>query len=215
MLVRQFALAFEPELRPRYNIAPTQDVPVVRSSGGGRAWAQLRWGLIPSWAKDPSMGSRMINARSETVAEKPSFRAAFKRRRCLVVADGYYEWQKLGKIKQPYYIHMRDDGPFALAGLWETWRGLPAEASDPLETCTIITTAANDATRPIHDRMPVILAPADYDLWLDPDMEDPQQIESLLGPYESDDLVASAVSTHVNSPKNDDPDCVKVLEELF
>ncbi len=215
VLVRQFALAFEPELRPRYNIAPTQDVPVVRSSGGGREWAQLRWGLIPSWAKDPSMGSRMINARSETVAEKPSFRAAFKRRRCLVVADGYYEWQKLGKIKQPYYIRMRDDGPFALAGLWETWRGLPAEASDPLETCTIITTAASEATRPIHDRMPVILTPADYDLWLDPDMEDRERIEPLLGPYEANDLIASAVSTHVNSPKNDDPECVKVLEELF
>ena len=147
---------------PRFNIAPTQSVAVVRQSGGKetRQLCLLRWGLIPAWAKDPSIGARLINARAETVAEKPAFRSAFKSRRCLIPADGYYEWKKTGSRKQPYYLRLQDERPFALAGLWDRWNGGGKDA--PLETCTIITTEANEITCPIHDRMPAILAEDDY-----------------------------------------------------
>jgi putative SOS response-associated peptidase YedK len=209
LLLQQFALQAGPDWAPRYNIAPTQSVPIVRirPGTGQREMALLRWGLVPSWAKDISIGSRMINARAETVATKPSFRAAFKHRRCLVPADGYYEWQKTAAGKQPYYIHFRDDTPFALAGLWESWR---PDEGDALATFTIITTDASAATSHIHDRMPVILDPDDYPLWLDPEFEGRDTLQALLRPYAGDELQLDPVSTHVNSPRNDDPQCVAI-----
>ncbi|MFO0898004.1 MAG: SOS response-associated peptidase [Pirellulales bacterium] len=148
--VKQLAL---PIFSPRYNIAPTQQVLAIRQREGIREAVELRWGLIPSWADDPKIGNRLINARAETVATKPAFRQAYKRRRCLILADGFYEWQKQGKTKQPYFIHRPDDQPFAFAGLWEWWKGNVLE----IASCTIITTEANELMRPLHDRMPVIL----------------------------------------------------------
>ena len=211
-LVEQFQLSTSLQLPLRYNIAPTQDVATVRilSETVERQLSLLRWGLVPSWSKDLSIGTRMINARSETIATKPAFRAAFKRRRCLVLADGYYEWQKVGRQKQPYYFHMRDDRPFALAGLWELWRNEDAHSdAAPLETCTIITTESNEVARRIHDRMPVILDPEHYELWLDPDFDRREALESILVPCPSDEMVAQPVSTHVNRPANDDPKCIE------
>jgi putative SOS response-associated peptidase YedK len=166
----------------------------------------LRWGLIPAWADDPKIGNRMINARSDTVAAKPAFRTAFQRRRCLVAADGYYEWKQLPDGKQPYLIGRRNGGPMAFAGLWERW----TKGEQPIESCTIITTDAGDAVSAIHDRMPVILPPEEYDRWLDPHA-DPQELTGLLLPYPLDDLTARAVSRTVNSPRNDTPECVEPL----
>jgi putative SOS response-associated peptidase YedK len=210
-LVEQFAARTPLQLVLRYNIAPTQPVAAIRQpeAASERELVLLKWGLVPPWADDPSIGSRMINARAETVAQKPSFRTAFKKRRCLILADGYYEWQKRDARKQPYLIHRRDDRPFAFAGLWEQWRGDSEEA--PLESCTIITTDANDATRHVHDRMPVILDAGDYDRWLDPAIHDRSQLEPLLAPCGAEDLVAVPVSTHVNNPRNDDSRCVAPL----
>ncbi len=211
LLVERFMLDSTPDLAPRYNIAPTQDVAVVRATPeAGRQLALLRWGLIPSWAKDPKIGNRMINARGESVAEKPSFRSAFKRRRCLVLADGYYEWRKIGKAKQPYWIRMQDERPFGLAGLWETWRG---GDDDIVESCTIITTSANELTKKIHDRMPVILDDADYELWLDPSVQDRQLVEPLLRPYDDGEMTFDPVSTVVNSPKNDRAECIEPVDD--
>ena len=208
-------LASLPVLEPRYNIAPTQLALAVRgaradaggAAGGvpGRRGDMLRWGLIPRWAKDVSIGARMINARGETLTSKPSFRSAFRRRRCLIPADGFYEWQQRGKGKQPYYIKRHDGMVFALAGLWELWQS-PDGA--PVESCTIITTEPNDAVKPLHDRMPVILAPGDFDLWLDPEVTQPERVQPLLRPSPPEELVAYPVSTHVNSPAHDSPECV-------
>ena len=161
---------------------------------------------MPSWADDPAIGNRMINARAETAADKPSFRTAMRRRRCLVVADGFYEWQRLGKRRQPMFIHMRDDRPFAFAGLWESWEGADHSA---LESCTILTTEANELVRPIHDRMPVIVAPEDYGRWLDPAVQKPEPILPLLRPYPSEPMETYAVSTWVNSPARDDERCLE------
>jgi putative SOS response-associated peptidase YedK len=193
-------------LEPRYNIAPTQPVAVVRQSELGRALGVVQWGLVPSWAKDPTMGSKMINARAETVAEKPAFRAAFKQRRCLVLADGFYEWQPTStrQPKQPFYIHRQDDEPFAFAGLWEYWEG----ADGALETCTIITTEANELVSPIHERMPVIIAPDDYAQWLDPTTKQATPLQELLQPYDSDALEAYPVSHAVNNARNESPKCI-------
>ncbi len=225
-----FEFPEQPNLEPRYNIAPTQEVAAVRAAppagathgaagqiGAGRdeAWAGrhlvlLRWGLIPSWAKDPSIGARMINARAETLAEKPAFRSAFRKRRCLVAADGFYEWQKQGAgPKQPYRIARRDGGPFAFAGLWERWRD-PAEGRD-VESCTIVTTGANDLLSPIHHRMPVILSPESHDPWLDPEAE-LGRVQELLVADPGMDLLASAISTRVNKVANDDPEVLLPLE---
>jgi putative SOS response-associated peptidase YedK len=155
--------------RPRYNIAPTQEIAAVRlDTAGQRELSALHWGLVPSWAKDARRAASMINARGETVAEKPAFRAAFARRRCLILADGFYEWKKVGKAKQPYCFRLTRDQPFAFAGLWETWRGPTGTEGPSLESCTIITTTANELCRELHERMPVILDPADYDRWLEP-----------------------------------------------
>ena len=215
-LVKQFWLNTIPELRPRYNIAPTQLVPIVRSTNNNpsRQLDFVQWGLVPSWAKAASIGNRMINARQETVAEKPSFRIPFKRQRCLVIADGYYEWKRTGKEKQPYYIRLSDNSTMAFAGLWESWNGpahLPLDK--PLESCTIITTAANTLTRPIHDRMPVILSPDHWDAWLNLTLLNPKSLLPLLQPYNSDDLVADPVSRYVNSPAHDDATCITLRQE--
>ena len=199
-------------LRPRYNVAPSQDVAVVRAAEEGRRLSMLRWGLIPAWAKDPAIGHKLINARSETAAEKPSFRSAFRHRRCLIPADGFYEWQRRGGTRQPWLFGLRDGAPFAFAGLWERWTvpegaaltGSLAERSpgDAVETCTILTTAANETVAPVHGRMPVILPPDAWGAWLSGD-------EVPLGPYPADVMTAHPVSTHVNRPANDDPGCVE------
>jgi putative SOS response-associated peptidase YedK len=195
----------------RDNICPTQDVAVVRQpvAGGRRELAMLHWGLIPSWAKDKKMASSMINARSETVAEKPAFRTALARCRCLILADGFYEWKKEGKKRLPFLFQTKDELPFAFAGLWERWRGSgasgksPDESQPPLESCTIITTEANDLCRPVHERMPVILDPADYDLWLDPAVTDAQRLLPLLTAYPTDQMSMVACTQgvpHRSSP---------------
>jgi putative SOS response-associated peptidase YedK len=191
-----------------YNVAPTQKVAAVRLPDSRRELVSLRWGLIPSWAEDPKIGSRLINARAETAADKPSFRAAFRTRRCLLPADGFYEWQKLAGGKQPFYFRRRDGRPFAFAGLWEQWRN---PADEIIESCTILTTAANAVVRPVHDRMPVILDPAAYDRWLDPNVRQAELVQPLLRPCREEDLVAYAVSPWVNNPKNDDARCVAPL----
>ena len=206
----QFALDSVPAgLAPRYNIAPTQPV-LALTNEGPRAAALLRWGLIPSWAKDPAIGSRMINARAETLAEKPAFKNAFRRRRCVIFADGFYEWQKRPDgSKAPQFIHLPEGEPFAFAGLWEAWK--PAEGADWLRTCTIITTVPNDFMAAIHNRMPVILDREGMDDWLTPGEVDPLALLPLLRPLEEGRLVAHEVSRAVNSPTNDGPDLVAPL----
>lgn len=204
-LVEAFAVvrdgALFDDLAPRYNVAPSQHIPAIRLDAGERAACLLRWGLIPSWAQDEKLGYKMINARAETVAEKPAFRAAFKRRRCLIPATGFYEWRQANG-KQPYNVRRRDGAPFALAGLWEHW----AHAGQAIESCTIIVTDANDLMRAIHDRMPVIITPKDYDLWLNPEVGDGERLLPLLIPYPGEDLELYPVSRLVNSPKNDRPE---------
>ncbi len=220
-LARRSAASSESQLRlfePRYNIAPTQSVWAVRNSPADdqREAVQLHWGLIPPWAKEAAIGNRMINARAETVAEKPSFRSALKRQRCLVLADGYYEWQKTGgRTKQPYYFHREGDQAFAFAGLWERWRDKSADDSNDastIESCTIITTTPNRLAATVHDRMPVILDEADYDLWLDRDEQDAERLRPLLAPLADEDfLIAEPVSTFVNKPTSDGPACIEPL----
>lgn len=195
------------ELAPRWNIAPSQAVAAIANAAPRRlAW--FRWGLVPSWAKDPAIGHRMINARAETAADKPSFRAAFRRRRCLVVADGFFEWRRDGRLKTPMHIRMRSHEPFAFAGLWEVWQPPGPPDTPPLRTCTILTTAPNDLVAPIHDRMPVILPRAAWDLWLDPDDPGRDALEPLLRPCPAAGMEAYPVSTLVNSPANDRPECI-------
>ena len=209
IIARVFDLPEAPELSPRYNIAPTQDVAALRlAESGGRELVQLHWGLIPPWAKERAMGARMINARAETLAEKPAFRSAFRARRCLIVADGFYEWQKLGTRKQPHFIGFRDGRPFAFAGLWERWHGGGEEA---VESCTIVTTEANELLAPIHDRMPVIVDPDDFAFWIDPSQKETDRLAGLLRPYPPGPLEAYPVSLLVNSPANDTPACRKRL----
>jgi putative SOS response-associated peptidase YedK len=207
-IAQQFEVAELPLLKPRYNIAPSQPVVAIRiePDTSTRKLVMLRWGLIPSWAKDPKIGSQRINAKAETVAVKPSFRSAFKKRRCLVIATGFYEWQVQGRTKQPMWIGLRSQQPFAFAGLWEHWK--PAEG-ESLETCTIITTEPNDLMAPIHNRMPVILAPAAYDQWLDPLFQHVESLTALLRPYPSEELTAYPVSTLVNNPRHDVPQCLE------
>lgn len=206
-VTQQFSVT-DPLFPSRYNIAPAQSVAAIRinSDSTVRTLVMLRWGLIPSWAKDPKIGYQCINAKAETVAEKPSFRSAFKKRRCLVLATGFYEWQIQGRTKQPIWIGLRSKRPFAFAGLWEQWQ--PPEGA-PLETCTIITTEPNDLMAPIHKRMPVILAPTSYDQWLDPTYQQIDPLKALLGSYPSEELTAYPVSTLVNNPRNDTPQCLE------
>ena len=210
LLLQQFAIDAGPDWAPRYNIAPTQLSLVVRETAEGRReLVPLRWGLVPSWAKEPSIGHRMINARAETVAEKPSFRTAFKRRRCIVPADGYYEWQRTESGKQAYYFRPRADERLAMAGLWESWH---ADQPDALETFTILTTDANEATRGIHDRMPVFLSSEHYDLWLDPEFQAAAPLQALLHPAPVELLRFHRVSSLVNNPRHEDPDCITPIE---
>ena len=207
-----FEVAGPVQLTLRYNIAPTQSIAAVRQTeAGARELALLRWGLIPSWAKDASIGSSLCNARAEGIATKPAFRAAFKRRRCLIPADGFYEWQKFAaspKQKQPYYITL-DEGLFAFAGLWEFWKG----PEGGVESCTLITTDPNELMAPIHDRMPVILPRAVWPVWLDAAVEEPDVLTSLLQPYPAERMRATPVSTLVNSAKNEHPDCIRPVEK--
>jgi putative SOS response-associated peptidase YedK len=194
---------------PRFNIAPTQPVAVVPNRGDNRL-DFFRWGLIPSWAKDPAIGNRLINARAETLAEKASFRNAFRRRRCLVLADGFYEWKTEAgsKRKQPMYISLKTGQPFGFAGLWEIWTS--PDGSEVL-SCTIITTEPNALVREIHNRMPVILERDAYSVWLDPAEKQPQDLQDLLMPYPPGEMMAIPVSTLVNSPSNDSPSCILPL----
>ena len=197
-----------PELAPRYNIAPTQESAVVRLTAEGRTLEQLRWGLVPYWAAEPGVGNRMINARSESAADKPAFRSSLRRRRCLVPADGFFEWRRTPAGKQPYLIRLAGGGPFAFAGLWDRW--IPHHGS-PIESFTILTTRPNELTAAVHDRMPVILAPPDHGLWLDPEERRPERLMPLLQPFPADEMTAFPVSSVVNAPANDAPECVAPL----
>jgi putative SOS response-associated peptidase YedK len=198
-LAKDFKVTEVPAVEPRYNIAPTQSILAVRRSEDGREALLLKWGLIPSWAKDDSMSARLINARSETVTEKPAFREAFKRSRCIIPADGFYEWQRAEGKKQPYFFRMRDEHPFGFAGLWDRWRG---ENGKVIESCTILTTEANEVLLPVHDRMPVILHPETYDEWLDADARSVESLKELLRPYPAPEMTSYPVSALVNSPRN-------------
>lgn len=202
-----------PTLSGRFNIAPSQQVLAVRLNPEvqQRELVALRWGLIPFWADDPSLGNRMTNARSETVAEKPSFRKAFKSQRCLLVADGFYEWQETNGKKQPSYITLKDGRPFGLAGLWERWD----KQGERIESCTILTTDANEIMSPIHDRMPVIIPPEKYSLWLDPTEHDRKKLTRLLRPFDSDEMTAYSVSTFVNNAKHDSAQCIEPIERQW
>lgn len=207
-----FALDSVPqEITPRYNIAPSQPV-LALTNEGTRDAQYLRWGLIPSWAKDDTVGSRMINARSETLAEKPSFRNAYKKRRCVIFADGFFEWQAANGGKVPLYIQVGAGRPFAMAGLWEAWKD--AEADEWVRSCTIVTTGPNDFMASIHNRMPVILERPAMDQWLTPGEVGAQELASLLRPYENLDVMSAyQVSRMVNNPRNDLPDCIAPLSQ--
>lgn len=211
-IANAFQLPAVPELAPHYNIAPTQKIAAILqpAPNAERQFRFFRWGLIPSWSKDSAIGAKLINARAETVAEKPSFRSAFRHRRCLIPADGFYEWQRQERQKQPFYFHLQEHQPFAFAGLWEQWQSPDGEE---VETCTILTTTANDLLEPIHDRMPVILPPEDYNTWLDPELQTASQLQSLLCPYPADQMIAYPVSRAVNRTSFDDPDCIQPLTE--
>lgn len=206
-----FGLVESPHIQPHFNIAPSQSVAAVRqqSESLNRELVLLHWGLIPFWADDPSIGNRMANARSETAATKPSFRRAFRSHRCLVVADGFYEWQKTDGKKQPYYIRLKNDRPFGIAGLWERWD----KQGEPIESCTILTTDANELMMPIHERMPVIIPPDQFDLWLDTGVNDEKKSSGLLRPFDSKTMTAYPISTQVNNPKNDVVACIEPLQE--
>jgi putative SOS response-associated peptidase YedK len=210
-LVESFSLGGPlPALAPRYNIAPTQTVATVIRDGesGENRLVQMRWGLIPSWSKDPTIGSKMINARGETVHEKPSFRTALRKRRCLVIADGFYEWQaQPSGPKQPMFITLQDRQPFGMAGLYEFWT--EPESGETVTTCTIITTAANELMAALHNRMPVIVPRASYAAWLNPDYTDPVQVMPLIQPYPADQMAYYPVSRRVNSVTNDDPTLIE------
>lgn len=208
IVAEHFSLDREPDLEPRYNIAPSQDVAVVRKSpeSDAREPVLLRWGLIPFWAEDTNIGYKMINARAETAAKKPAFKTAFKRRRCLIPTDGFYEWKKEGKQKTPYLCRMKDERLFAFAGIWEHWEGSEDEV---VESCSILTTDANDLIALVHDRMPVILPEESYDDWLSIDSDDSTDLQSLLKPFPSDQMKAYPVGTEVNKPSQDRPELIE------
>lgn len=204
-----FKLGLMPEIKPSYNIPPSSKVLIIRVDKEQERVADLyRWGLIPGWAKDPAIGNKLANARGETVAEKPSFRNAFKRGRCLIPASGFYEWKALKGGKQPYYIYPVDADLFAFAGLTERWNG----PDGPVYSCAIITTGSNELMRRIHDRMPVILDPADHAAWLDPGNHATGKLQELLNPYPAEAMAAHAVSIRVNMPKHDGPELIESIE---
>ncbi|WP_456364224.1 SOS response-associated peptidase [Priestia aryabhattai] len=209
---KQFDFDFNDEIKinPRFNIAPSQQVLTIGSDGGNRVGTMMKWGLVPFWSKDVKIGYKMINARAESVDEKPSFKTPFKSRRCLILADGFYEWKKEGKNKQPFRFVLQKETPFAFAGLWDRWD----KDGEPLYTCTIITTKPNKVAEEIHDRMPVILKEDAYDIWLDPKMDDTNYLKSLLAPYPAREMKAYPVSQIVNSPKNDVVECLSPINSM-
>jgi putative SOS response-associated peptidase YedK len=209
-LAELLGLPIPPPLASRYNIAPSQLVACVRTNSETteREWVELQWGLVPSWAKEISIGLKLINARGETVAEKPSFRKAFTHRRCLVLADGFYEWKREGTKKQPYYIRMKDHRPFAFAGLWERWE----KEDPPIESCSLITIGPNTVMEPIHHRMPVILATTQFAEWLDVSLHETERLNRLLRPFPPEEMEAYPVSLMVNNPRNDHPECVVPIQ---
>lgn len=192
-------------LKPRYNIAPSQQIPIIRDTGTGRELVMARWGLIPSWSKESTSKYSTINARIESVAEKPTYRTPFKQRRCLIPADGFYEWKQVAGKKVPHHIRLKDGKIFALAGLWDHWEGEDGN----VESCTIIVMPSNEVMKPIHERMPAIIAPAEYDWWLDARVTDKQEIMQYLTSAPSSQLTAYPVSTRVNVPKHDDERCIQ------
>jgi putative SOS response-associated peptidase YedK len=206
-LATMFDLRDVPPLTPRFNVAPIQMVPAVRlePETNKRELVMLKWGLIPAWAKDAAIGNEMIMARADTVADKPAFRDAFRRCRSLIVADGFYEWQKTNGKKQPYFIGLKDQSPFAFAGLWERWNN---PEGDAVESCALITTEADAIVRPIHDRMPVILQRQDYEQWLDLENQNTMSLQKLLQPYPGEAMMAYPVSSFVNNPRNEASRCV-------
>ncbi|GAB4366268.1 MAG: SOS response-associated peptidase [Deltaproteobacteria bacterium] len=206
-----FGVQASPWPGARYNIAPSRPVAAVRiapEDPGRREWTLLRWGLVPPWAKDPAIGNRMINARAETVAQKPAFRSAWKSRRCLIPANGFYEWQRRNGRKQPWYVRMRGGKPFAIAGLWERWE---PPSGEPIESCALITTVPNDLLAPIHGRMPAILPPAEYDRWLSAPPGEAHSLLALLRPFPAREMEAWEVGLWVNRPENDSPDLIAPL----
>ena len=199
--------------QPRYNIAPSQMIDVVFEPEGERILSHLKWGLVPHWAKESDIGNRMINARAETLSEKPSFREAFKSRRCIIPASGFYEWQKKGTgAKQPYYFYLKEKEVFGFAGLWEEW--LDKQTGELLETCTIITTEANDVLKPVHERMPVILRSDSYDEWLDVKEKNTEKLQKFLVPYATDEMDSHVVSKSVNIPDIDSAELIEPLNSL-
>jgi putative SOS response-associated peptidase YedK len=211
LLAEIFGLIQIPTYPARYNIAPSQLVAVVRQNGDGQnRLDMLHWGLIPSWAKDKSVCNQMINARCETVAEKPAFRHAIRYRRCLVPSSGFYEWKQEGKTKKPLYVHLKDGSAVVFAGLWESWKSSEGET---IESCTILTTPSNKLIEPLHDRMPVILHPQEYDIWLDREISDHEKLKPLYKPYPAHNMEMYPVSPQVNSPRNDYPDLIIPVSE--
>ena len=194
---------------PSYNIAPSQQVVAIINDGVKNRLGHLRWGLIPPWAKDEKIGYKMINARAETAAEKPSFRNAFKRKRCIIPADSFYEWKKTEKGKVPMRFKLKSDGIFALAGLWESWK---SPEGTTIHTCTVITTTPNELVRPVHGRMPVILRPEDEAIWLAPNNEDAELLGNLIHPFNEEEMDRYAVSSAVNSPKNNDASLINLVK---
>ena len=216
-LLEELGVETTEPLQASYNVAPTQKVPVVRATPGvvpgddspAREAINLRWGLIPFWAKDIKIGNRMINARSETVASKPAFRNSLRRKRCAILADGFYEWKKLEDGKQPFHIHLKGNRPFVFAGLWDRWDKGPI---DPIESFTILTTSPNDRVAELHNRMPVILTPEAIDLWLDPTVDDASRLVKVLEPYDAEEIEFHPVSKMVNRPSNNVPQCLNPVE---
>lgn len=205
VLEELFAVSAPPDTPRRYNIVPTSQIFAVRSSEAGNLLVQLRWGLIPSWAKDRSLTGRLINARSESVHEKPAFRQAIRCRRCIIPANGFFEWAGEGKNRRPFYIRTRTGSIMAFAGIWERWRSPEGEV---LDSCSILTTTANSLIRTIHDRMPVIIRPEEYGIWLDRAITAPEKLKSLYSPYPSELLEMYSVSSLVNNPRNDSFECI-------
>jgi len=192
------------DLPPHYNIAPTQPVATVRQAGSSRVLSIMRWGLIPSWARDISIGNQLINGRSETLLEKPAFRESFRNRRCLIPADGFYEWKKTGKAKRPFHLGMKDDSLFAFAGIWDCWK---SPSGQLLESCSIVTTVPNELLIDVHDRMPVILPRRHYQTWLAATASEAERLSELLVPFDASLMKRYAVSSFINKPQNDTPEC--------
>jgi len=205
LIAEIFGMQQPVDFTPRFNVAPSQSHPVVRLTGEGREIRPLKWGLIPHWAQDSRLGYSMFNARAETLSIKPAFRGSFRSRRCLVVADGFYEWRHEGKDKEPFYITLRDGGVMPYAGLWDEWHD---PAGEVVETFTIITCASNGLVRPLHERMPVIVSRKDYDTWLDPDVP-AERVKELLQPYPAERMTLWRVGALVNNPRNDSEECIR------